>query len=123
MANLYYSHPILNILAAEFNVTNERASIIPTVMQAGYASGLLFLCPLGDIFKRRTFVLSLVFFTATMVSLCTVFIMEHSQCTLVLTEVHLNSGLVYASQTHFQFLLEYLSSRHLLRLLHNSCFL
>ncbi|KAF7951801.1 hypothetical protein EAE96_007099 [Botrytis aclada] len=66
VANLYYSHPILNILAAEFNVTNERASIIPTVMQAGYASGLLLLCPLGDIFKRRAFVLSLVFFTATM---------------------------------------------------------
>ncbi|PQE25862.1 major facilitator superfamily transporter protein [Rutstroemia sp. NJR-2017a BBW] len=66
VANLYYSHPILNILADEFNVTNERASIIPTVSQAGYASGLLFLCPLGDIFKRRPFVLILVFFTATM---------------------------------------------------------
>ncbi|KAM3073143.1 hypothetical protein ACMFMG_008858 [Clarireedia jacksonii] len=66
VANLYYSHPILNILADEFNVTNERASVIPTVSQAGYASGLLFLCPLGDIFKRRPFVLILVFFTATM---------------------------------------------------------
>lgn len=62
-----YNHPILNILAEEFNVTNERASQIPTVMQAGYAAGLLFLCPLGDIFRRRAFVLVLVFFTATMV--------------------------------------------------------
>ncbi|KAJ8058335.1 hypothetical protein OCU04_012527 [Sclerotinia nivalis] len=66
VANLYYSHPILNILAAEFNVSNERASIIPTVMQAGYAAGLLFICPLGDIYKRRGFVLILVFCTATM---------------------------------------------------------
>lgn len=31
----------------------------------GYATGLLFLCPLGDIFRRRDFVLLLVLFTAT----------------------------------------------------------
>ncbi|TVY46297.1 putative transporter [Lachnellula occidentalis] len=65
VANLYYNHPILNILADEFNISNERASLIPTLMQAGYAAGLLFLCPLGDIFRRRAFVLILVFFTAT----------------------------------------------------------
>jgi hypothetical protein len=67
VANLYYSHPILNILADEFHVTNEQASLVPTVMQAGYAAGLLFLCPLGDIFPRRAYVLILVWFTATMV--------------------------------------------------------
>jgi hypothetical protein len=66
VANLYYSHPILNILAEEFDVPYEKVSQIPTVMQAGYAAGLLFLCPLGDLFPRRPFVLLLVFFTATM---------------------------------------------------------
>ena len=65
VANLYYNHPILNILAEDFNVTNERASLVPTMAQAGYAAGLLFLCPLGDIFRRRNFVLLLVLFTAT----------------------------------------------------------
>ena len=56
-------------MAEDFHVTVETVSTIPTVMQAGYATGLLFLCPLGDIARRRTFVLSLTWFTATMVSL------------------------------------------------------
>lgn len=65
VANLYYNHPILDILAKDFGVTYEQASYVPTVAQAGYAAGLLFLCPLGDLFKRRPFVLWLVWFTAT----------------------------------------------------------
>ncbi|MCJ1312348.1 hypothetical protein MMC25_006022 [Agyrium rufum] len=71
VSNLYYNHPILNILAQDFGVSYERVSIVPTLMQAGYAVGLLFLCPLGDIFRRRAFVLILVWFTATVwIGLC-----------------------------------------------------
>jgi len=65
VANLYYNHPILNILASDFNVSDETSSHVPTLMQAGYAMGLVFLCPLGDLFKRRPFVLCLVLFTST----------------------------------------------------------
>ncbi|KAF2198339.1 MFS general substrate transporter [Delitschia confertaspora ATCC 74209] len=71
VANLYYSHPILNILARDFDVPYEKVSQIPTVMQAGYAAGLLFLCPLGDLLPRRKFVVGLVLFTATVwIGLC-----------------------------------------------------
>jgi hypothetical protein len=66
VANLYYNHPILNILAHEFNVPYEKSAQIPTLMQAGYAVGLFFLCPLGDLLRRRPFVLSLVFFTSSL---------------------------------------------------------
>jgi hypothetical protein len=66
VANLYYSHPILNILASDFGVAYEKVAQIPTVMQAGYAAGLLFLCPLGDLLPRRPFVVGLVGVTATL---------------------------------------------------------
>lgn len=66
VANLYYSHPILGILAEDFGVDYVAVAEIPTLAQAGYAVGLLFLCPLGDLLKRRPFVLYLVFLTATL---------------------------------------------------------
>lgn len=66
VGNLYYNHPILNILAHDFNVPYVTVSRIPTLMQAGYATGLLFVCPLGDLLKRRPLTLVLIFFTATM---------------------------------------------------------
>jgi predicted MFS family arabinose efflux permease len=66
VANLYYNHPILNILADDFGVPYVEAAQIPTLMQAGYAVGLFFLCPLGDLLRRRPFVLSLVFFTSSL---------------------------------------------------------
>ena len=66
VANLYYNHPILKTLAQEFGVDEERVSLIPTLMQAGYATGLLFLAPLGDLFRRRAFVLILIGITATL---------------------------------------------------------
>lgn len=68
MANLYYNQAILNKIADTFDVTFEKAASIATLMQAGYAAGLLLICPLGDIFFRRPFILGLIAFTATLVS-------------------------------------------------------
>lgn len=66
VATLYYNQAILFKIAITFGVSFERASSVATLMQAGYATGLLFICPLGDLFRRRPFILGLVAFTATL---------------------------------------------------------
>lgn len=68
VANLYYNQPILNRIAETFGVSFEQSSTIATLTQAGYAAGLLLICPLGDVFPRRPFILCLIAFTATIVS-------------------------------------------------------
>ncbi|CAK5278853.1 unnamed protein product [Mycena citricolor] len=55
--NLYYSQPLLVQLAQAFKVDDLQVSRIPILLQAGYATGLLFITPLGDILQRRQLVL------------------------------------------------------------------
>ncbi|WP_022950963.1 MFS transporter [Leucothrix mucor] len=52
-ANLYYSQPILPLIADEFNLTNSQLGSIPALTQFGYAFALLFISPLGDSIARR----------------------------------------------------------------------
>ncbi|KAI1812598.1 major facilitator superfamily domain-containing protein [Poronia punctata] len=71
VANLYYPQPILNVIAEEFHISYERSSNVAALTQAGYATGLLLLCPLADIVPRRPFILLLICVTATMwIGLC-----------------------------------------------------
>lgn len=63
-ANLFYSYPILNLLARDFHTSQAGVASIPTLSQAGAATGLLFLLPLGDFFPRRKFTITLVAFAA-----------------------------------------------------------
>lgn len=69
VANLYYNQPILNKIAQTFNVSYEESAQTATLLQAGYAAGLILLLPLGDMVERRLFIIALVFFTATLVRL------------------------------------------------------
>ncbi|BGP08452.1 hypothetical protein JCM10049v2_004299 [Rhodotorula toruloides] len=60
VANLYYPQPILIVLSDKFNCSYDRVTNIPTLLQASYALGLAFVCPLGDLVRRRPLLLLLV---------------------------------------------------------------
>ncbi|KAI0782624.1 major facilitator superfamily domain-containing protein [Abortiporus biennis] len=61
IANIYYCQPILVQLSTSFDVTYNEVSRIPTLIQAGYATGLLLISPLGDLIRRRPLPLLLTF--------------------------------------------------------------
>lgn len=51
ISNLFYTYPILNVLAHDFHTSQAAVASIPTLAQAGAATGLLFILPLGDFFR------------------------------------------------------------------------
>lgn len=57
VASLYYSQPMLGILAADIGVSALDIGLVPTLTQLGYAAGILLLAPLGDRHDRRTIIL------------------------------------------------------------------
>lgn len=62
-ANLYYSHPILEVMAHDFKTDQSGVANIPTMALAGDATGLLLLLPLADFFPRRVFTMILLTLT------------------------------------------------------------
>lgn len=56
-AALYYSQPMLGVLAGEFQASPVAIGLVPTLTQLGYALGLILLAPLGDRFDRRRIIL------------------------------------------------------------------
>ncbi|KAG1729032.1 major facilitator superfamily domain-containing protein [Suillus lakei] len=66
VANLYYCQPILIQLSASFHVTYDEVASIPTLVQAGFGIGLLFIAPLGDMLRRRQLILLLIMLSTTL---------------------------------------------------------
>jgi predicted MFS family arabinose efflux permease len=53
VANIFYSQPLLDLIAGSFKVSDGTASIVVTVTQLGYAAGIIVLMPLGDLVESR----------------------------------------------------------------------
>ncbi|RKD16290.1 MFS transporter [Pelobium manganitolerans] len=53
VANIYYCQPLIVLIADEFHISPAVAGRTSYFTQAGYAVGLLFLVPLGDMLERR----------------------------------------------------------------------
>lgn len=63
-ANLYYSQPLLEQISRFFNVSSSVIGIAAMLIQIGYAIGLIFLVPLGDIKERRRLIMTMLFCSA-----------------------------------------------------------
>lgn len=53
VANIYYAQPLLDSIAQDFGIAPAAIGLVVTLTQAGYALGLVFIVPLGDLTDRR----------------------------------------------------------------------
>lgn len=60
IANLYYSQPLLDAIAGSFAVSAATAGLVVTATQVGYAVGLFFVVPVGDMVRRKPVLVGLL---------------------------------------------------------------
>ena len=70
VASIYYAQPLLPLIGANLHLSVEGMGLVPTLTQAGYALGILFLLPLGDRHDRRTLILLKSAVLAVLLLLC-----------------------------------------------------
>ncbi|WP_454493362.1 MFS transporter [Arcticibacter tournemirensis] len=58
VANNYYNQPLLGKIADSFHISEAKASSVAVLTQVGYAVGLLFIIPLGDMVRRKRLILT-----------------------------------------------------------------
>lgn len=64
VANIYYAQPLLDLMAANFAIDPATIGLVVTLTHAGYAAGLLFIVPLGDMVDCRKLILCLTLLSA-----------------------------------------------------------
>ena len=64
VASLYYAQTLTGPISAATGLAPEAAGLIVTLTQAGYALGLLFVVPLGDLLENRKLVFGALLFAA-----------------------------------------------------------
>lgn len=64
VASNYYPQPLLDTIARALAISPGQAGFIVTTAQLGYAAGLLFLVPLGDMFERRRMIVVMTLLAA-----------------------------------------------------------
>ena len=72
IANLYYAQPLLDVIATGLHVSQPSASLLVTASQIGYAGGMLFIVPAGDVMRRRPLLTSLLAVCAVAMAACAI---------------------------------------------------
>jgi predicted MFS family arabinose efflux permease len=58
VANVYFAQPLLDSMARSLGVASSMIGVVVTATQVGYALGLLFIVPLGDLLNRKGLILT-----------------------------------------------------------------
>jgi predicted MFS family arabinose efflux permease len=64
VANLYYAQTLVGPISAATGLSPQAAGLIVTLTQIGYALGLLFIVPLGDLVENRRLIIGALVATA-----------------------------------------------------------
>jgi predicted MFS family arabinose efflux permease len=64
VANLYYAQPLLAEMAQSFRLSVDQIGSVATLMQLGFAAGLLLVVPLGDRYNRRNLIVRMLLVVA-----------------------------------------------------------
>jgi len=72
VGNLYWAQPLLAEIGASLHAPAGRASLLVTVTQIGYATGILLIVPLGDVLDRRRLIPALMVCAAVALAFCAV---------------------------------------------------
>jgi predicted MFS family arabinose efflux permease len=65
VSSIYYNQPLLLEMSRTFHTTVGQAGFVAVATQVGYASGLLFCVPLGDVLERRSLIVRMYAGVAT----------------------------------------------------------
>lgn len=66
VANLYYNQPLLEKIRYDLGTSDVLANLITVVTQIGYAMGLFFVIPSGDLYSRRKLLVTSMIIAALM---------------------------------------------------------
>lgn len=81
IANLFYIQPLLADIANTFQVTQVSIGFAAMLTQIGYATGMIFILPLGDIVEKRKLIVIMLFCSTC--SLLTMFFSFHLTMLLI----------------------------------------
>ncbi|MCH6468682.1 MFS transporter [Sinomonas terrae] len=70
VANLYWAQPLLDTIAEQLHATPSAAGWLVTSTQIGYAVGILFIVPLGDVLDRRRLTVAMMLVSAVVLVAC-----------------------------------------------------
>ena len=72
VGNLYYAQPLLDVIARDLHVGQGTAGLLVTATQVGYAVGIMFIVPLGDVRNRRRLAPTMMVLSAVSLAACAV---------------------------------------------------